>query len=93
MAIKFEAGSYSYNGKAVRSIARYRESGKNWIIEVLLINIGVSYKTSQEAALLAKMDIDNGHKVAVSTGGRESIDHYLASIGYNILEEIKEEKI
>ncbi len=93
MKIKFEAGSYNYDGKAIRSIGRYREMGEDWELEMVLVNVSKSYKSAEEAAILAKMDIDTAREKALSNRGQLTMDHYLASIGYNRLDEKTEERI
>ncbi len=48
MRIKFEAGSYNYDGKAIRSIARYKEMGSGWEIEMVLVNISQKYEKPEQ---------------------------------------------
>jgi hypothetical protein len=91
--IKFEAGSYNYDGKAIRSIGRYRETPEGWVIDMVLVNIAHSYDKPDEAAMLAKMDIDIAYQKALDNQGQITVDHHLAAVGYSKLEEQTEERI
>jgi hypothetical protein len=93
MKIKFEAGSYNYDGKAIRSIARYKEMGSGWEMEMVLVNISKKYDKPEEAAMLAKMDIDIAKQKALDNRGTITIDHHLVAVGYSRLDEKTEERI
>lgn len=91
MRIKFQAGSYHFEESFVRSIARYidREGQNQWELETLLVNINQKYSSGDEAAMLAKVDIDHARVKAMENRGTYTMDHYLSALGYQKLAEEK----
>ncbi len=88
MSVKFQAGSIMYNQEFARSIARFLGSpdGASWLEPQHLINVETLYKSADEAALLAKLDIDHAHKQAKAEQSAYTVDHILASKGYQTLD-------
>ena len=87
MKTKFEAGSFQYGDGFIRSVGRYIEVDTGWQAEMILASTQKSYKTPQEAAMLAKMDIDTALRRAQMSGGKLTVDHVLASMGYGRVEQ------
>ena len=87
MKTKFEAGSFQYGKGFIRSIGRYREVDTGWVIEMVLAMAEKTYETPQEAAMLAKMDVDGALVKAQASGGKKSVDHFLSGIGYSRVEQ------
>ncbi len=86
MRVKFQAGRYEYGSGYIRSIARFIEKNELWEIDFVLVNTAQVYQNGDEAAQLAKWDIDRAQQKALEKRGELTIDHYLASIGYEKIE-------
>jgi hypothetical protein len=82
MSEKYQAGSFKYQSGFTRSILRERIGDKG----DLLINTNKIYSSPDDAAILAKTDIEQS-LVYAKTGKWQSIDHALSAMGYQILEE------
>jgi hypothetical protein len=84
MSVKYKAGSFEYRGEFVRSILCEMLSVPNK--PFLLINVDKVYSSSDDAAILAKTDIDSSFAYA-KIGKFKSIDHALSAMGYQKYEE------
>jgi hypothetical protein len=85
--VKFEAGSYALDSEFISSIARFEGNGKEWVLGMVLVKMAKKYSSAEEAALFAKIDIDNSQDKAVASEGKSTLDHELVRLGYNRLEE------
>ncbi len=85
--VKFEAGSYALDNEFISSIARFQGNGKEWVLGMVLVKMAKKYSSAEEAALFAKIDVDNSQERAVESSGSTTIDHELVRLGYNRLEE------
>ena len=83
MSVKYQAGSFEYNGGFVRSILRSKIENDE---QFLLINDKKTYNSPNDAAILAKTDIEQS-LVYAKTKKFESIDHALSAMGYQKFEE------
>ena len=83
MSVKYQAGSFEYKGGFARSILRSKINGSE---QFLLVNDSKIYDSPDDAAILAKTDIDQSLAHA-KTGKFESIDHALSATGYQKFEE------
>jgi hypothetical protein len=78
MSVRYAAGSFLYQGGFVRSILREKADGGE---QIMLVNTNKIYNLQNDAATLAKMDVDSS-LVYAKTGKSESIDHALSAMGY-----------
>lgn len=85
MSVKYQAGSFNYNGGFARSILRAKIGGEQF----LLVNTNKIYNSPDDAAILAKIDTEQS-LVYAKTGKFETIDHALSAMGYQKFEEEKQ---
>jgi hypothetical protein len=78
MSVKYQAGSFKYQEGFARSIFRERVNSDE---HFLLVNINKIYQSPDDAAMLAKIDIDQSLAYA-KNGQHSSIDHALSAMGY-----------
>lgn len=78
MSVKYTAGSFRYRGGFVRSVLLEKTDGGG---QIMLINTNKIYDSQNDAATLAKMDVDSS-LVYAKTQKFESIDHALSAMGY-----------
>jgi len=83
MSVKYQAGSFEYKDGFARSILCTKiTSGEQF----LLVNTGKTYNSPDDAAILAKTDIEQSLSFA-QTKKFESIDHALSASGYQKYED------
>jgi len=83
VSVKYQAGRFKYQSGFARSIFREKvENGERF----LLVNLNKIYSSPDDAAILAKTDIEQS-LVYAKTGKWQSIDHALSAMGYQKLEE------
>ena len=78
MSVRYKAGSFEYGGGFARSILREKINGGE---QILLANINKTYSSPDDAAILAKTDIEQS-LVYAKNGKWQSIDHALSAMGY-----------
>jgi hypothetical protein len=83
MSVKYQAGSFEYKGGFARSILCTKTTNGE---QFLLINDNKIYNSPDDAAILAKMDIEQS-LVYAKTNKFASIDHALSAMGYQKFEE------
>lgn len=83
MSVKYQAGSFEYKGGFARSILC---SKINTSEQFLLINDRKIYDSPNDAAILAKTDIEQS-LVYAKTNKFASIDHALSAMGYQKYED------
>ncbi|MCL2844826.1 MAG: hypothetical protein FWE23_05175 [Chitinivibrionia bacterium] len=86
MSVRYKAGSFECGGGFVRSILREKTNGDE---QILLVNTNKTYSSPDDAAILAKTDIEQSLAYAQS-GKFQSIDHALSATGYQQIVEEKE---
>ncbi|MGM0442902.1 MAG: hypothetical protein ACQEQV_01795 [Fibrobacterota bacterium] len=87
-SVKFEAGSTESEGSFFKTILRsFSTSEGTWTRSAVLIQLARKYQNREEAALHAKADIDTARYKAEKNRGRYTMDHYLAALGYQKLEQ------
>jgi hypothetical protein len=83
MSVKYKAGSFKYQSGFARSILREKVENDE---QFLLVNLNKIYSSPDDAAILAKTDIEQS-LVYAKTGKLQSIDHALSAMGYEKIEE------
>lgn len=78
MSVKYTAGSFKYGGGFARSVLLEKTNGGE---AIMLVNPNKIYDLQNDAATLAKMDVDSS-LVYAKTAKFESIDHALSAMGY-----------
>ena len=77
MGVSYKAGSFNYAGGFARSILIEKTGNE----QILLANINKIYSSPDDAAILAKTDIEQS-LVHAKNGRCQSIDHALSAMGY-----------
>jgi hypothetical protein len=83
VSVKYKAGSFNCKNGFARSIFRERAAGGE---QFLLVNLNKIYSSPDDAAILAKTDVEQS-LVYAKTGKWQSIDHALSAMGYQKIEE------
>jgi len=78
MSVKYIAGSFMYQGGFARSVLLEKADGGG---QIMLVNPNKIYDLQNDAATLAKIDVDSS-LVYAKTQKFESIDHALSAMGY-----------
>lgn len=89
MSVQFRAGSSLYQDSYIRSIARMQEVDGQWELSMLLVNMLQKYPLAEDAAMLAKMDIDHALEQIQTAHTYPTVDHALVALGYEKYESNK----
>ncbi|MDR0303148.1 MAG: hypothetical protein LBH98_00015 [Chitinispirillales bacterium] len=83
MSVRYTAGSFGCQGGFARSVLLEKATGGE---QIMLVNPNKIYNLQNDAATLAKIDVDSSF-VYAKTGKFESIDHALSAMGYQRYDE------